>query len=90
VSNVNLSPNPAIVEQLTESGAVLVNSETGDCFELNHVGAKVWTRLRRREPRERIVDALALEFAVERTILDADVSNLIEALARNGVLVVPK
>jgi len=33
---------PTVVATRMPDGAVLVDSETGECFELNRVGARVW------------------------------------------------
>ncbi len=34
-----LTTNPSVVSQETKEGAVLLEMTTGDCFELNHLGA---------------------------------------------------
>jgi hypothetical protein len=79
--------NPTVVATPMPDGAVLIDSATGECFELNRIGARVWERLQRGEDLVAIVDALASEYALERSRVSTDVANLVENLARHGIVV---
>jgi hypothetical protein len=68
-------------------GAVLVDSATGECFELNRVGARVWDSLARGEDPSLIVESLAAEYAVESSQISSGVAALMQDLARLGILV---
>jgi coenzyme PQQ synthesis protein D (PqqD) len=81
--------NPTVVAQAMPDGAVLIDSATGECFELNRIGARVWERLSRGEDLARITDSLAAEFALERAVISSDVTRLFEDLTRHGIVVAP-
>jgi len=81
--------NPTVVAQAMPDGAVLIDSATGECFELNRIGARVWERLSRGEDLASITDSLAAEFVVERALIARDVTSLVEDLARHGIVVGP-
>ena len=63
-------------------------SATGDCFELNRIGARIWQCLVRGEDLDRAVDAIAADHAVDRSLVSADTVRLVDELARRGILVV--
>jgi hypothetical protein len=89
-SGSKLIVNPMVMTQRMPGGAVLMNTETGDCFELNRVGADIWERVSRGDLVDTIVDSLAREYSIGRSVLSADVSTLIDDLARRGILVVSR
>ena len=82
-----LRVNPTVVAQAMADGAVLVDSATGECFELNRMGARVWERIARGDDVASIADSLAAEFALERALVSRDVTSLLEDLARHGIVV---
>ena len=81
-----LTPNPTVVSQPTKDGAVLMEMTTGDCFELNQVGAEIWTALAKGAPLEEIVAALAGRYQVPSTTIEADARALIAELRSRGLL----
>lgn len=82
--------NPLAVLQATESGAVLMDVASGDCFELNRVGAEIWNRLVKGESRETIVAALAAQYDIPGPTLESDVSTLLADLSNHGLLTYPR
>jgi hypothetical protein len=78
--------NPAVTSTAMPDGAVLVDSETGECFELNRVGASVWERLKRGDALTSIIDALAVEYTRDRALVSGDVTSLVQDLARHGIV----
>lgn len=82
-----LTVNPLVTAQQTASGSVLVDVATGDCYELNAVGAEIWVRLARGEDEATIVPALSAEYGVSTEVAAGDVRTLITDLTRNGLLV---
>lgn len=79
--------NPTVVAQAMPDGVVLIDSATGECFELNRIGARVWERLSRGEELVKIADSLAAEYAVDRALISRDITSLVEDLARHGIVV---
>lgn len=89
-SGPKLVANPMVLARELPDGAVLINSETGDCFELNRVGREIWEHVTRGESFDRIVETLADRYAIDQGVLSADVASLVDNLARNGILVPPR
>ncbi len=77
---------PAVVMQPTESGAVLMDPVTGDCFELNRLGAEIWSLLAAGDSSSQIATKLALRYEVPEMTVAADVQTLVADLARHGLL----
>ena len=82
-----LRVKPTVVAQAMSDGAVLIDSATGECFELNRMGARVWERIARGDDVVNIADSLAAEFALERSLVSRDVTGLMEDLTRHGIVV---
>jgi hypothetical protein len=68
-------------------GAVLIDRATGECFELNRTGARIWESLVRGDELDRVIDAIATESSVERSVVATDTATLIDTLARRGIIV---
>lgn len=86
MDGVDLVPDPLVVLQKMETGAILMNTASGECFELNPIGTEVWTRLTGGERLEAIVQAIAAAYAAEPSAVKLDVDALIADLARHGLL----
>ncbi|MEO7799286.1 MAG: PqqD family protein [Opitutaceae bacterium] len=81
-----LAVRPTLVSKRMAQGAVLVDSETGDCFELNRIGADIWSELERGVSAVGIADALAIRHHISCETAVKDVRNLVEDLVRRGLL----
>jgi Coenzyme PQQ synthesis protein D (PqqD) len=84
---VHLVTNPTVLAQKTEDGAVLVETTTGDCFELNQLGAEIWAAIGKGDPLPQIVEALAKRYQVQTATIETDTRTLVEELAQRGLLV---
>jgi hypothetical protein len=85
--NQRFRVNPTISAAAMADGAVLIDSATGECFELNRTGARIWESLVRGDELDGVLDAIAAESSIERSIVAADTAILIDALARRGLIV---
>ena len=81
-----MSTNPTVISQPTKEGAVLLEMTTGDCFELNHVGAEIWAALAKGEPLADVIAALARRYELPASTIEADARALIEDLRGRGLL----
>jgi hypothetical protein len=79
-------PISSAVIQPTETGAVLMNTVTGDCFELNRVGAEIWRLLLAGEATAAIASKLSASYDVPEAAAAADVESLITSLAQHGLI----
>jgi len=80
------TPDPMVVVQPTDLGAVLMHVATGDCYELNRVGTEIWNRLAQGESLSRIAAALADEYATTPETAENDVRLLVAELSRRGLI----
>jgi hypothetical protein len=81
-----LVANPTVVTQATDDGAVLVEMNSGDCFELNRSGAEIWARITAGDPVAAIVASVAERYAIPESVADSDARQLIADLIRRGLL----
>jgi hypothetical protein len=81
-------PSPAVVFCDVEGGAVLLSTANETYYGLNSVGARVWALLPPvHGSLESLCEALAGEYPeVDPTMLQADVSDLVDDLRRNGLV----
>lgn len=84
-------PHPSVIFKPVSEGAVLLHTESEVYFGLNHVGAQVW---------ELIVDGCdQLDAVIQKVseaypdvtadVIGSDVSDLIDELTENGLLIPP-
>ncbi|HEY2904084.1 MAG TPA: PqqD family protein [Polyangia bacterium] len=78
--------NPFISGQRMEGGAVLMDAATGECFELNRVGAEVWEQLASDSDVAKVVSAVASRYGVAEDRVAADVRVLIDQMLARGIV----
>ena len=78
--------NPLVQARDLAGGAVLLDTMTGECFELNRVGAEVWRGIAVGQALPQVVDAVCLAYGVARDRIEADVLSVLEDLARRGLV----
>jgi hypothetical protein len=61
-------------------GAVLVNMRSGECFELNRVGLRVWQALDGSRDISQLCDDLCATYSIDRETSRADVEMLVTSL----------
>jgi hypothetical protein len=81
-----LVANPNIVVQQTNDGAILMDMASGDCFELNRLGAEVWARLGKGESPAELVASVAASYGVPPATVQSDVQALLQVLTDSGLL----
>jgi hypothetical protein len=69
-----------------EKGALLVDLGTGDCWELNRVGAALWNKLAAGETLDQAAKEIHTTYEVEPAIVQADGVRLCESLVGAGLL----
>jgi hypothetical protein len=78
--------NPLVVAQATPEGTVLMDMATGECFELNGTGSKIWLLLTKGESLSRTVGALAAAHGLAVATVESDVRSLVTELTRRGLV----
>jgi hypothetical protein len=79
-----------VVTQKLDSGTVLVNTESGDCFELNQIGHEIWESIRRGLSPTEITRKLIERYPDDGTHIASDVESLIDDLVRQRILTVSR
>jgi len=85
-----LHPNPTVVTQLTPEGAVLLEMNSGDCYELNRSGAEIWTRLKEGDTFAAVVASVAKRHAIPEAAIEKDARELVMQLLKRGLLTTAK
>ena len=75
-----------VVGQPTAEGAVLMDMSTGECFELNRTGARIWSLLTAGRSVSSTAAAVAAEFAAPPAAVESDVRALVEEFGRRGLV----
>jgi hypothetical protein len=83
---VKVSVNPTAVFAELEDGAVILNVDTGIYYGLDRVGARIWELMGVGDTADNIVATLQTEYAVEPSVLRADVAALLTSLEVNGLV----
>ena len=78
--------NPAVTVRDTGSGAVLLDVTSGSCWELNLVGAAVWSCLAAGQTLRQALDQIATRYGVNRSRVEADVLLLLSDLVKHGLI----
>jgi hypothetical protein len=78
--------HPDVVWRRVGEEAVLVNLKTNQIYSLNHTGARLWELIGAGHDREGAEAALIREFDVEEGDLRKEVADMLEALAKEGLI----
>jgi hypothetical protein len=78
-------PREGVVFRPTKSGGLLVDVETGGCFQLNPVAAEIWTMSTSGSTIARIVEVLSSKYGIAADVAEADVHALCEDIIRAGL-----
>lgn len=82
----SVTASPLVLARRMDKGAILMNSSSGDCFELNAVGALVWDLITRGLRLEAIVDELVKAYEIDAATARSDLLSLVDDLARQGIV----
>jgi hypothetical protein len=78
---------PPHVKWSESNGEILFfDEEREQIMGLDFVGADVFLRLVRRESLAKVIDDLLREYAVERSVLERDLTQLLNALRDRGII----
>ena len=77
-------PDDVLFRELDGEG-VLLNLKTGTYFGLNPVATRMWQLIAERRSLASVLDALLLEYTVDRAVLETDLLDLGRQLCAKGL-----
>jgi len=81
-----LLANPSVSSERMVSGAVLIDATTGECFELNRIGAEVWEQIVNGTEITEVITILTRRYGVAENRITSDVGRLIDQLMARGLV----
>jgi hypothetical protein len=81
-----IKQHPEVVYTDLVDGAVLLHLETKLYYSLNEAGTAIWRLLNSTESREDLIQGLTSEYDVEKERAEASVSEFIQELERNQLV----
>ena len=81
-----LAPQGHVEFRSVEEGGILVDLESGACFQLNRVGAQLWKRLSAGDTVGAAIDSLRQRYDVASEVLERDSLLLCDELLRVGLI----
>jgi hypothetical protein len=81
-----LSRRGGIETRPTKTGAILVDMNTGHCYRLNQVGAKLWSMLATPASASALCDRLEKEHGLSPSQSTIDVQRLIDQLTSANLI----
>jgi hypothetical protein len=76
-----------VVQNTLDDGVALLNLRTGDCCEVDGVGAEIWSLLKRGTSLRAVAAHLATSYDVALPRIESDVLDLAKTLYDLGMLV---
>lgn len=73
----------------TSDGAVLVDAVSGACWELNRVGAALWSLLERPTTLRKVCDVLRARYEMASEVVESDVLAIMGDLSKAGLVSTP-
>ena len=78
--DTRILPKDSVQVRALGDGAVLVDTNSGDCFELNQIGFEVWKGLEQGRSATEICDTLVGTYRIEPAVIAGDVRSLLASL----------
>lgn len=82
------APSPSALTRELDGRAFVLDGATGDHFETNEIGGRIFRLASEGRSVAAIRDELLASFAVERAVLDDDLDAYLAGLVDQGLLVV--
>jgi hypothetical protein len=85
--NARFRRRAGVESRSIDDGLVIVDLDSGTCFELNPVGADVWSLLCNGTTAGEICHVLGRRYTVQDDVLAADISKLLTDLVEQGLII---
>lgn len=78
-----------VIDRVVDGEALLIHLQSGEYFSLNSIGTRIWESIDGVRTVEDLVDLVLEEYDVERAQAVADVLDLVNQLADEGLVASP-
>jgi Coenzyme PQQ synthesis protein D (PqqD) len=78
---------PTVVSETVDHETIVVDLESGTYYDLNHVGAAIWTTLLRGATMDEVAGKLTESYGADAGTAASDVDGLVSQLVEEGLLV---
>jgi hypothetical protein len=83
---LKIRPRQSVVFRTTPSGGFLLDIDSGRCFQLNRIGAEIWSLALGDEMTvSKTMEALCQKYGITPEVADADVQALLEEILQAGL-----
>lgn len=88
MNSINISKTPELVSTMMDDEMVLLNTDTGEYFVLNKVGALIWEQLENAMENSQIINEITGKFEVTREQAEHDFKVFLNELEEKGLICV--
>ncbi len=85
-TNLIISRNGGLIEAEVDGELVALHAERGKCFGFNRSATRIWRLAERPISLDALCDALMAEYSVDRARCEAEVTEVVRDLEREGLL----
>jgi Coenzyme PQQ synthesis protein D (PqqD) len=78
--------NSRVSAERTGYGAVLIDADTGECYELNQTGIEVWNHIQQRGTISDLAGSLAAKYKVDEQQIASDIERLLHSMLDHGLV----
>ncbi len=75
-----------VVYRIIDEETLIMKTENNSIYTLSKVGTSIWEKISSKQKLNSIVDAVCNEFDIERSIATKEVSNFLDSLVENGLV----
>jgi hypothetical protein len=78
--------NKKIIQSKIGEEVVMMDMDSGFYFGLNSVASAIWTKLENEITLDALVEEMLKEYAVEKTVCERDINELLEELLEKKII----
>jgi predicted Rdx family selenoprotein len=86
MNSIKISRTPELVSTMMDDEMVLLNTDTGEYFVLNKVGALIWEQLESAAENSQIINEITKRFEVTREQAEHDFKGFLNELEEKGLI----
>lgn len=81
-----VSPSTHVIWKVLGDEAVFLDTLNGEYYLLNETGSRIWALLSEGKSKDTVAETVASEFQTTFEIAKADIDELLDSLAKSGII----